>query len=195
MNLNMINRYKSILYRFESVFKRKNKVFWKKVSAQSTENWKCYNCEVIEHLVRNCKKSHCKRKKLAAMNKRIVHNQFSWMVYYNDMCWTHQSEKNETKWYLQKSCEQHKDYNTTKWLKSKSEVKELVILEKEVIEKINICKIQIEKDYSDSIWMILNLNVNQENIDNWEINMKLKNQYEHSDNQCRVLYECLLEEW
>jgi len=74
MNLNIIKRHKSTLYRFESSFKKKNKVFWKKVNVQSTENWKCYNCEVTEHLVRNCKKSDCERKELAAMNKRIVHN-------------------------------------------------------------------------------------------------------------------------
>jgi len=85
----MINRHKLILYRFESVFKKKNKAFWKKVSTQSTKNWKCYNCEVTEHLVRNCKKFHCKRKELATMNKKIVHNQLSWTVCYNDMCWTH----------------------------------------------------------------------------------------------------------
>jgi len=46
------------------------------------------------------------------------------------------------------------------WLKSKFLVKELAILEKEEIEEINIYKIQIEKDYSDSIWIVLNLNVN-----------------------------------
>ncbi len=62
MNLDMINRYKLILYRFENVFKRKNKTFWKKNTLWSTENWKCYNCEVIEHFVRNCKKSHHKKK-------------------------------------------------------------------------------------------------------------------------------------
>jgi len=74
MNLDMINRYKSILHRFENAFKEKNKAFWKKINVQSTENWKCYNCEVIRHLVRNCKKSHCERKELAAINKRVVHN-------------------------------------------------------------------------------------------------------------------------
>jgi len=89
MNLNMINRHKSILYRFESTSKKKNKAFWKKISIQSTENQKCYNCEVIEHLVRNCKKSHHKRKELAAMSKRVVHDQLSWTACYNDMCWTH----------------------------------------------------------------------------------------------------------
>jgi len=38
------------------------------------------------------------------------------------------------------------------------------------------------------------LNTNQENIDNWKVNMKLKDQYEHSENQCRVLCEHLLKE-
>jgi len=89
MNLNMINRHKLTLYRFENVFKRKNKAFWKKVNVQSMKNQKCYNCEVTEHLVRNCKKSHNKRKELTTMNKRIMHNQLSWTACYNDMCWTH----------------------------------------------------------------------------------------------------------
>ena len=158
MNLNMINRHKSILCRFESTFK-KNKAFWKKVNVWSTKNQKCYNCKVTEHLVRDCKKSHCKRKKLVIINKRIVHNQLSWIACYNDMCWTHQSLKNKVRWYLQKLCEKHENYNTTKWLRLRSEVKELTILEKEEIKEINIHEIQI-KDYSDSIWIVLNLNVN-----------------------------------
>jgi len=50
-------------------------------------------------------------------------------------------------------------------LRSRSEVKELTILEKEKIEETDIYRTQI-KDYNDSIWIVLNLNVNQENIDN-----------------------------
>jgi len=50
-------------------------------------------------------------------------------------------------------------------LKSKSEVKELAILEKKEIEKINTHRTQIE-DYSNSIWIVLNLNADQEDIDN-----------------------------
>jgi len=165
INLNMINRHKSTLCRFENAFKRKNKAFWKKVSVQSTKNWKCYNCEVIKHLVRNCKKSHCERKELTTINKRIMHNQFSWTVCYNDMCWTHWSLKNEVEWYSQKSHKKHENYNTTKWSKSRSEVKELTILEKKEIEEINTHKTQIE-DYNDSIWIVLNSDVNQEDIDN-----------------------------
>ena len=95
INLNMINKYKLTLHRFESASKKK-KAFWKKISIQSTENQKCYNCEVIEHLVRNCKKSHYKRKELEFINKRIVHNQLSWTACYNNMCWIHWSEKDET---------------------------------------------------------------------------------------------------
>ena len=77
-------------------------------------------------------------------------------------------------------------------MRLRSEVKELIILEKEKIKEINIHEIQI-KDYSDSIWTVLNLNADQKDIDNWKIDMKFKKQYEHSDNQCRVLWECLLE--
>jgi len=36
-------------------------------------------------------------------------------------------------------------------LKSKFEVKELAILEKEEIKEINICETQIEENYSNSI--------------------------------------------
>ncbi len=32
---------------------------------------------------------------------------------------------------------------------------------KKKIEKTDTCEIQIEEDYSDSIWIVLNLNVNQ----------------------------------
>jgi len=81
------------------------------------------------------------------------------------MCWTHQSSKNRAEWYLQKLCEKHKNYNTAEWSELRFEVKELTILEKEKIEETNIHETQIE-DYSDSIWIILNLNVNQENINN-----------------------------
>jgi len=94
-----------------------------------------------------------------------VHNQLSWTACYNDICWIHWSEKDEVKWYSQKSHKKHEDYNTTEWLKSKFEVKELVILKKEKIEETDTHKIQI-KNYSNSIWTVLNLNVNQEDIDN-----------------------------
>jgi len=123
-----------------------------------------------------------------------VHDQLSWTACYNDMCWIHQSEKDKVRWYLQKLHKKCENYDTTEWLKLKFEVKELTILKKEEIEETDTHETQIE-DYSNNIWIVLNLNVNQENIDNWKVNMKLKNQYEHSDNQCRTLHKHLLEEW
>jgi len=75
----------------------------------------------------------------------------------------------------------------------RSEVKELAILEKEKIEKINTHRTQI-KDYSNSIWIVLNSDVNQKDINNWKVNMKFKNQYKHSDNQHRMLHKHLLKE-
>jgi len=38
MNLDIIDKYKLILYRFENAFKKKNKAFWKKVNIWSTKN-------------------------------------------------------------------------------------------------------------------------------------------------------------
>jgi len=102
--------------------------------------------------------------------------------------------KNRVKWYLQRSCKKHEDYDTTEWSELRFEIKKLIILEKEKIKKTNTHRTQI-KNYSNSIWIILNLNANQEDINNWEINMKFKDQYEHSDNQCRVLHKYLLEKW
>ncbi len=32
--------------------------------------------------------------------------------------------------------------------------------------------------------MYLNLNADSEDVDNWEVNMRFKNQYEHSENVC-----------
>jgi len=75
------------------------------------------------------------------------------------MCWIHWSEKDELRWYLQKLYKWHDEYNTTKWSELKSKIKELAILKKEEIKETDTYEIQIE-DYSDSIWMILNLNVN-----------------------------------
>ena len=99
------------------------------------------------------------KKKLVTINKKVVHDQLSWTACYNDMYWIHWSKKNRFEWYLQKSHKKHKNYNTTKWSESQSEVKKLAILEKKEIKEINTHKTQI-KDYSNSIITVLNLNVN-----------------------------------
>ncbi len=141
------------------------------------ETHKCYNCEKPEHLARTCKKPQQERKEVAATNTCIVHNALSWTVCYNNMCWTHMSSKDEVEWYSQKPKKKQNSYNTTGW------PKRLAILKKVKIKEINTHRTQIEEDYSDSIWIVLNLNANSKNVNNWEVNMRLKTRHEHSENQ------------
>ncbi len=87
------------------------------------------------------------------------------------------SSKDEVEWYSQKLKKEQNNYNTTDWLK------ELAILKKAKIKENNTHRTQIEEDYSDSIWIVLNLNANSKDVNNWEIDMRLKTRYEHSENQ------------
>jgi hypothetical protein len=130
------------------------------------------------------------RKELAAMNKRIVHDQLSWMMLQWYVLNTY-VRKDESEWYSQKSHQKCDNYDTTEWSESKSEIKELAILERWDWRN-QYTEHRQKKDYSDSVWMHLNLNVNQEDIDEWKVNMKLKNQYEHSENQCQEMHQWLL---
>ncbi len=52
------------------------------------------------------------------------------------------------------------------------------------IEETDTHNAQIEEDYSDSIWMYLNSDVNSKNVNNWEIDIELKKGPEYSENQC-----------
>jgi len=151
------------------------------------ETHKCYNCEKLKHLARTCKKPQQERKEVAAMNTHIVHDVLSWTVCYDNMCWTHMSSKDRAKWYSQKLKKKQNGYNTTGWSKR------LVILKKAEIKEINTHRTQVEKDYSDSIWTALNLNANSEDVNNWEVNMRLKTRYEHSENQRWEMRQQLLE--
>jgi len=141
------------------------------------ETCKCYNCEKPEHLARTCKKPQWERKEVAATNTCVVHNALSWTVCYDDMCWTHMSSKDEAKWYPQRLKKKWNGYNTTGWLK------ELAILKKVKIKETNTHKTQVEEDYSDSTWIALNLNTDPEDVNNWEVDMRLKTRHEHSENQ------------
>jgi len=148
-----------------------------KSQPQQAETHKCYNCEKPEHLARTCKKPQQKRKEVTAMNTHIVHNALSWTVCYNDMCWTHMSSKDEAKWYSQKLKKKWNNYNTT------GQLKKLAILKKAEIKETNTHETQIEEDYSNSIWIVLNLNANSKDVNDWEVNMRLKMRYEPSENQ------------
>ncbi len=72
------------------------------------------------------------------------------------------------------------------------QLKKLIILKKAEIEEINTHETQIEKDYSNSIWTVLNSNANLKDVNDWEVDMRLKMRYEHSENQCWEMCQQLL---
>jgi len=151
------------------------------------ETHECYNCEKLKHLARTCKKPQQERKEVAATNTRIVHNALSWTVCYDNMCWTHMSSKDEAEWYSQKLKKGQNGYNTT------GQPKGLAILKKAKIKETNTHRTQIEEDYSNSTWIALNLNANSEDVNNWEVDMRLKTRYEHPENQRWEMRQQLLE--
>ncbi len=150
------------------------------------ETHKCYNCEKPKHLARTCKKPQQERKEVAAMNTHVVHNALSWTVCYNNMCWTHMSSKDRVEWYSQKLKKGQNGYNTT------GQSKELAILKKVKIKEINTHETQIEEDYSNSTWTVLNSDANSEDVNNWEVDMRLKTRYEHPENQRQEMRQQLL---
>ncbi len=150
------------------------------------ETHKCYNCEKLRHLARTCKKPQWERKEVAAMNTCIVHDALSWTACYNNMCWTHMSSKDRAEWYPQILKKRQNGYNTTGWSKG------LAILKKAKIKETNTHETQVEEDYSDSTWIALNLNANSEDINNWEVDMRLKMRYEHPENQRWEMHQQLL---
>ena len=131
-----------------------------KPQPQWAETHECYNCEKLKHLARTCKKPQQERKEVAATNTHVVHNALSWTVCYNNMCWTHMSSKDRAEWYSQKLKKKWNSYNTT------GQPKRLVILKKAEIKEINTHRTQIEEDYSDSIWIVLNSDANSEDVNN-----------------------------
>ncbi len=121
------------------------------------------------------------------MNTHIVHNTLSWTACYNNMCWTHMSSKDRAEWYSQELKKGRNSYNTTDWLKR------LAILKKAEIKETDTHGTQVEEDYSDSTWIALDLNANSKDVDNWEVNMRLKTRYEHPKNQRWEMRQQLLE--
>jgi len=152
------------------------------------ETHECYNCEKLKHLARTCKKPQQERKEVAAMNTHIMHDVLSWTVCYNNMCWTHMSSKDKVEWYSQKLKKKQNSYDTT------GQSKRLAILKKVEIKETDTHRTQIEEDYSDSIWIVLNLNADSKDVNNWEVDMRLKTRYEYSENQRQEMCQQLLKE-
>ncbi len=148
-----------------------------KPQSWQAETCKCYNCEKLKHLARTCKKPQWGRKEVAATDTCIVHDALSWTACYDNMCWTHMSSKDKAKWYSQKLKKKQNSYDTT------DQLKRLTILKKVKIKETNTHETQVKEDYSNSTWTALNLNANSEDVNNWEVDMRLKTRYEHSENQ------------
>ncbi len=154
-----------------------------KSQLQWAETCKCYKCEKLRHLARTCKKSQWEKKEVAATNTHIVHDILSWTVCYDNICWTHMSSKDKVRWYSQKLKKEWNNYDTT------DQLKRLAILKKAEIKEIDTHKTQIKKDYSDSIWTVLNSDADLKDVDDWEVDMKLKMRYEHLKNQHQVMHQ------
>jgi len=150
------------------------------------ETHECYNCEKLKHLARTCKKPQQKRKEVAATDTHVVHNALSWTVCYDNMCWTHMSSKDKAEWYSQKLKKKQNSYNTT------GRSKRLAILKKVKIKETDTHGTQIEEGYDNSTWIALNLKADSEDVNNWEVDMRLKTRYEHPENQRQKMRQQLL---
>jgi len=72
------------------------------------------------------------------------------------------------------------------------QLKILIILKKVEIKETDTHETQIEKNYSDSIWTVLNLNADSKDVNNWEVDMRLKTRYKHLKNQRWKTHQQLL---
>ncbi len=72
--------------------------------------------------------------------------------------------------------------------------KKLAILKKAEIKETDTCRTQIKEDYSNSIWTALNSDANSKDVNNWEVDIKLKMRYKHFENQHWAMHQQLLKE-
>jgi len=129
-----------------------------------------------------------------------MHDQLSWTACYDDNCFVHMSSKDGAEWWPQKPKKRHiTDYAMM------SESKGLAILEKVVrdnsdeieetdtrgTQEIDTAEAQGQEDLT---WMYLDSDADPEDVDNWEVDMGLKQGYEHPENRRLERRESLLEE-
>ncbi len=86
------------------------------------------------------------------------------------------SSKDRAEWYSQKLKKEWNSDNMT------NQLKRLAILKKAQIKETDTYRTEIKEDYSDSIWTALNSDANSKDVDDWEVDMRLKMRYEYSEN-------------
>ncbi len=163
------------------------------------ETCECYNCGKPEHLARDCRKPQQQRKDVAAMNTTVVHDCLSWTACYDDNCFVHMSSKDRARWWPQWPKKGQDDYAMMSGLKGLAILEKVVRDDMNKIEETDTHGTQKEgtaeaQDLEDLTWMYLDLDADPEDVDNWEINMGLKQGYEHPENRCLEWCEHLLEE-
>ena len=101
--------YKSKSMKIDAIRKKS----FKRNNNRSNEkmfSMKYYNCDIEEHIARNCSKSKKSKSKFKIVAIQIKskddHDDLNWTFFYDDACWTHLSEKKEFEWFSKKSRKQ-----------------------------------------------------------------------------------------
>ena len=103
--------YESKFMKIDAIRKKS----FKRNSNRSNEkefSMKYYNCDIEEHIAKNCSKSKKLKSKLKIAAIRVEskndHDDLNWTFCYDDACWTHFSEKKRFEWFSKKSRKQRK---------------------------------------------------------------------------------------
>ena len=163
INLDIINRQKSILQRSKNELRTKKSFQRKEKTLALKEVQKCYNCEKFRHLSQQCKKSCSDKKKTVATTS---HNSLNWTACQNDICEIYMSDKNEVRWYSQKQQKKHRSYNITE-----VSIKEIAILEQINVEEVDIHGTQKEDfpEYNKEIYISEDYKFNETDIEQRKI--------------------------
>ena len=119
---------------------------------------KCYNCDIEEHIAKNCSKSRKSKSKLKIAAIQIEskndHDDLNWTFCYDDACWTHLNEKKKFEWFSRKSHKQRKQRicvireKTTKSNLKQDAQKQKILKTKSITLKKNFDDIK-SKDLND----------------------------------------------